>query len=79
LIPINHPKAVDVRRTLDIPTSMRPLESDTFDLDRHVHARVHVGPAVRNILQRPMILALPVGTTIRCRREMVPECALGNV
>jgi len=78
LIPIDHPKAVNVRRTLDIPTSVRSLENDTFDLDRHIHARIHFSPVVRNVLQHSMVLAFSVGATIRCWRELVPECALGN-
>ena len=78
LIPIDHPKAVDVGGALDIPTSMRLCECDVLDLGWHVHARIHIGPVFRNVLQCPAVLAFPIGMTIWRRRDGVPECAVGS-
>ena len=81
LIPIDVPESMDTTRGVpDIRTSIWSPDSDTLNLDRHVHTRVHVGPAFRDIPQCSLVFAFPIGTTIRRRQDVgVPECALGNM
>jgi len=78
LIPIYHPISVNVGRTLDVRASIWSSDSDTLNLDRHVHARIHGGPIFGNVLQYPPILAFSIGTTIPRWPDWVPECTIGN-
>ena len=69
---------MDMRRPLDVRAPIRSPESDSLDLNRHVHARVYVGPIFGDVLQHPSILAFPVSTANQRRLDNVPECTLGN-
>ena len=79
LTPVDHPNATDARGNPDMFTSIRSSDIDTLDLDWHVHARIHIGPVFRYVLQHCRVLAFPVGTTIPRRDGLAaPECALGD-
>ena len=78
LIPIDHPIAVDMRRTLNITTSIRSPDRDALDLDRQVHTSIHVGPALGNVIQSSLVLALPISVTVMRRPGGIPECTMGN-
>ena len=75
LVPVDHPKAVDVRRTVNVLASIRPLDSYALDLDGRVHTRIHVGPFLGNIAQNSPVLAFPIGTAIPRRPDGLPERA----
>ena len=79
LVPIDHPKTVDVRGPLHILTPLRSPDSDALDLDRHVHAGINVSPVWRNVAQDPPVLAFPVGKTLPPGPDALPECALRNI
>ena len=50
LIPIDRPKAMDMRRICNISASIGPPDGHVPDLDGQVHACIQVGPVFRNVL-----------------------------
>lgn len=65
LVPIDLPKAIDIRRFFYVYPSIRSPDRDAFDLDGHIRACIRVGPILGSVAQNPPVLTFPVGDTVR--------------
>lgn len=69
---------MDVWRTANERASIWMPDGDTLDLNWHIHARIHGGPAFRDTSQHPPIFPLPICAAIPSGPDSLPECTLRN-
>ena len=78
LVPIYHPIPSDMRGSPLVCAPIWTPNGDTLDHNGHIHARVSLAPAFRDVTEHPPILPFSIRMTVPIRPNDLPECAVGN-